>query len=173
MSKRLSNLNNKIRSWDDALRLRNIWAMKGETVAFTNGCFDILHLGHVSYLAQAADTAQHLIVAINTDASVKALEKAPNRPINPEIARAMVLSALSFVDAVVFFEQHTPLEIIETLKPDVLLIMLSKTIFRRKTISLVLISSNLTEAPFKPFLLWKDIQRLVFLPKASNANPLF
>lgn len=121
MSKRLSNLNNKIRSWDDALRLRNIWAMKGETVAFTNGCFDILHLGHVSYLAQAADTAQHLIVAINTDASVKALEKATNRPINPEIARAMVLSALSFVDAVVFFEQQTPLEIIETLKPDVLL----------------------------------------------------
>ena len=121
MSKRLSNLNNKILSWDDALRLRNVWAMKGETVAFTNGCFDILHLCHVSDLAQAADTAQHLIVAINTDASVKALEKAPNRPINPEIARAMVLSALSFVDAIVFFEQHTPLEIIETLKPDVLL----------------------------------------------------
>ena len=121
MSKRLANLNHKILSWDDALRLRNVWALKGEKVAFTNGCFDILHLGHVSYLAQAADTAQHLIVAINTDASVRALEKAPNRPINPEVARAMVLSALSFVDAVVFFEQHTPLEIIETLKPDVLL----------------------------------------------------
>lgn len=121
MSKRLANLNHKILSWDDALRLRNVWALKGEKVAFTNGCFDILHLGHVSYLAQAADSAQHLIVAINTDASVRALEKAPNRPINPEIARAMVLSALSFVDAVVFFEQHTPLEIIETLKPDVLL----------------------------------------------------
>jgi rfaE bifunctional protein nucleotidyltransferase chain/domain len=121
MSKRLANLNHKILSWDDALRLRNVWALKGEKVAFTNGCFDILHLGHVSYLAQAADTAQHLIVAINTDASVRALEKAPNRPINPEIARAMVLSALSFVDAVVFFEQHTPLEIIETLKPDILL----------------------------------------------------
>lgn len=121
MSKRLANLNHKILNWDDALRLRNVWALKGEKVAFTNGCFDILHLGHVTYLAQAADTAQHLIVAINTDASVRALEKAPNRPINPEIARAMVLSALSFVDAVVFFEQHTPLEIIETLKPDVLL----------------------------------------------------
>ena len=121
MSKRLANLNHKILNWDDALRLRNVWALKGEKVAFTNGCFDILHLGHVSYLAQAADTAQHLIVAINTDASVRALEKAPNRPINPEIARAMVLSALSFVDAVVFFEQQTPLEIIETLKPDVLL----------------------------------------------------
>jgi rfaE bifunctional protein nucleotidyltransferase chain/domain len=121
MSKRLSNLNNKVLSWDDALRLRNIWALKGESVAFTNGCFDILHLGHVSYLAQAADTAQHLIVAINTDASVRALDKAPNRPVNPEAARALVLASLGFVDAVVLFEQNTPLEIIENLKPDVLL----------------------------------------------------
>ena len=121
MSKRLTNLQHKILNWDDALRLRNVWALKGEKVAFTNGCFDVLHLGHVSYLAQAADTAQHLIVAINTDASVKALDKAPNRPINPEMARAQVLAALSFIDAVVFFEQHTPLEIIEVLKPDVLL----------------------------------------------------
>lgn len=121
MSKRLTNLQHKILNWEDALRLRNVWALKGEKVAFTNGCFDILHLGHVSYLAQAADTAQHLIVAINTDASVKALDKAPNRPINPEMARAQVLAALSFIDAVVFFEQRTPFEIIETLKPDVLL----------------------------------------------------
>lgn len=121
MSKRLSNLNNKILSWDDALRLRNIWALKGESVAFTNGCFDILHLGHISYLAQAADTAKHLIVAINTDTSVKALDKAPNRPINSEMARAMVLAALSFVDAVVLFEQQTPLELIERLQPNFLL----------------------------------------------------
>ncbi|MFM7007154.1 MAG: adenylyltransferase/cytidyltransferase family protein [Flavobacteriales bacterium] len=121
MSQRLTFVENKILSWDDALRLRNIWALKGEKVAFTNGCFDILHLGHVSYLAQAADTAQHLVVAINTDASVQALNKAPNRPINPETARALVLAALGFVDAVVFFEQNTPLQIIETLKPDILL----------------------------------------------------
>lgn len=121
MSQRLTFVENKILSWEDALRLRNIWALKGEKVAFTNGCFDILHLGHVSYLAQAADTAQHLIVAINTDASVQALNKAPNRPINPESARALVLAALGFVDAVVFFEQNTPLQIIETLKPDILL----------------------------------------------------
>lgn len=121
MSKRLSNIQNKILSWEDALRLRNIWALKGEKVAFTNGCFDILHLGHVSYLAQAADTAQHLIVAINTDDSVKTLNKAPNRPINPETARAIVLASLSFIDAVVFFEHDTPLEIIAQLKPDVLL----------------------------------------------------
>jgi rfaE bifunctional protein nucleotidyltransferase chain/domain len=121
MSQRLTNLQNKILSWEEAQRQRNVWAMKGESVAFTNGCFDILHLGHVSYLAQAADTAKHLIVAINTDLSVKALEKAPNRPINSEMARAMVLAALSCVDNIVFFEQNTPLEIIETLRPDILL----------------------------------------------------
>ena len=103
MSKRLTNLENKILSWEEAQRRRNIWALKGETVAFTNGCFDILHLGHVSYLAQAADTAKHLIVAINTDLSVKALGKAPNRPINSEMARAMVLAALSCIDNIVFF----------------------------------------------------------------------
>lgn len=121
MSHRLTFVQNKILNWEDALRLRNIWALKGEKVAFTNGCFDILHLGHVSYLAQAADTAQRLIVAINTDASVQGLNKAPNRPINPEAARALVLAALGFVDAVVLFEQNTPLQIIETLKPDILL----------------------------------------------------
>lgn len=121
MSKRFENLQHKILNWDDALRLRNVWALKGESVAFTNGCFDILHLGHVSYLAQAADTAKHLIVAINTDASVRALNKAPNRPIHSEAARAIVLAALGFVDAVVFFEEDTPLQIIETLRPDILL----------------------------------------------------
>lgn len=121
MSKRFENLQHKILNWDDALRLRNVWALKGESVAFTNGCFDILHLGHVSYLAQAADTAKHLIVAINTDASVRALNKAPNRPIHTEAARAIVLAALGFVDAVVFFEEDTPLQIIETLRPDILL----------------------------------------------------
>jgi rfaE bifunctional protein nucleotidyltransferase chain/domain len=121
MSKRFENLQHKILNWDDALRLRNVWALKGESVAFTNGCFDILHLGHVSYLAQAADTAKHLVVAINTDASVRSLNKAPNRPIHTEAARAIVLAALGFVDAVVFFEEDTPLQIIETLRPDILL----------------------------------------------------
>ena len=121
MSKRLTNLQHKILSWDDALRLRNVWALKGEKVAFTNGCFDILHLGHVSYLAQAADSAKRLIVGINTDASVRLLEKATNRPINTQDARALVLASLSCVDAVVLFEQQTPLELIEALKPDVLL----------------------------------------------------
>jgi rfaE bifunctional protein nucleotidyltransferase chain/domain len=118
---RLHNIQHKILSWEDALRLRGIWALQGHKVAFTNGCFDILHLGHVSYLAQAADSAKRLIVGINTDASVRLLEKAPNRPINAQDARAMVLASLSCVDAVVLFEQQTPLELIECLKPDVLL----------------------------------------------------
>jgi len=121
MSKRLHNIQHKILTWEEALKLRGIWALQGQKVAFTNGCFDILHLGHVSYLAQAADSAKRLIVAINTDASVRLLEKAPNRPINSQDARAMVLASLSCVDAVVLFEQQTPLELIEVLKPDVLL----------------------------------------------------
>lgn len=121
MSTRLTNIQHKILSWEDALKLRGIWALQGQKVAFTNGCFDILHLGHVSYLAKAADSAKRLIVGINTDASVRLLEKAPNRPINAQDARAIVLASLSCVDAVVLFEQQTPLELIETLKPDVLL----------------------------------------------------
>ena len=121
MSTRLTNIQHKILSWEDALKLRGIWALQGQKVAFTNGCFDILHLGHVSYLAQAADSAKRLIVGINTDASVRLLEKATNRPINAQDARAIVLASLSCVDAVVLFEQQTPLELIETLKPDVLL----------------------------------------------------
>ena len=91
MSTRLTNIQHKILSWEDALKLRGIWALQGQKVAFTNGCFDILHLGHVSYLAQAADSAKRLIVGINTDASVRLLEKAPNRPINGQDARQVPL----------------------------------------------------------------------------------
>lgn len=120
MSKRIDHLQHKIVSWEDALRLKGIWALHNKKVAFTNGCFDILHLGHISYLAQAADTADHLIVGLNTDASVRLLEKAPNRPVNPQDARALLLAALSFVDAVVLFEEQTPLELIQKLQPDVL-----------------------------------------------------
>ena len=121
MSKRLTNIEHKILSWEDALKQRGIGELQGQKVAFTNGCFDILHLGHVSYLAQSADTAQRLIVGINTDASVRMLDKAPNRPIHQQQARAIVLAALSCVDAVVLFDEQTPLELIKLLKPDVLL----------------------------------------------------
>jgi rfaE bifunctional protein nucleotidyltransferase chain/domain len=89
-------------------------------IVFTNGCFDILHRGHVTYLAKAADLGDILVVAINTDQSVRQLGKGSDRPVNPEDARALVLAALDCVDVVVTFDQQTPFDIIETLVPDVL-----------------------------------------------------
>lgn len=91
----------------------------GAKVVFTNGCFDILHLGHVEYLAKAADMGDVLVVGLNTDASVKRL-KGEERPINNQDARALVLASLSFVDAVVLFDEDTPYELIKTIRPDVL-----------------------------------------------------
>lgn len=96
------------------------WKNSGEKVVFTNGCFDILHEGHVTYLAKAADFGSKLIIAINTDASVKRQGKGEERPINPESSRALILASLGFVDGVVFFDEYTPVSVIELLKPDVL-----------------------------------------------------
>ncbi len=96
------------------------WKAAGEKIVFTNGCFDILHLGHVDYLEKAATKGTKLIVAINTDSSVKKL-KGENRPVNNEQARARILAALGFVDAVTFFSDDTPEAIIETLIPDILI----------------------------------------------------
>ena len=93
---------------------------EGKTIVFTNGVFDILHPGHVRYLRDARALGDLLIVGVNSDRSVKALGKAPNRPINPEHERAEVLSALASVDAVVVFDEDTPHEIISALQPDVL-----------------------------------------------------
>lgn len=117
---RLASLENKIVSLEDAKRRVNMWHLKNDKVVFTNGCFDILHKGHVTYLAKSAELGDRLIVAINTDASVREQGKGENRPINPEDARATVLAALGFVDMVVFFSENTPLKVIEFLQPDVL-----------------------------------------------------
>ncbi len=97
------------------LRLRS----KGQKVVFTNGCFDILHPGHVSYLEKASRMGDVLVVGLNSDASVRAI-KGKDRPINKERDRAYVLSALSFVDYVTIFGEDTPELIIKKLKPDVL-----------------------------------------------------
>jgi rfaE bifunctional protein nucleotidyltransferase chain/domain len=105
---------------EDAKRLIAMWHLKGDKVVFTNGCFDILHKGHVTYLAKAAELGKRLIVAINTDKSVKKQGKGDDRPINSEDARAIVLTALGFVDLVVFFDDQTPQSLIEFLVPDVL-----------------------------------------------------
>ena len=117
---RLASLENKIVSLEDAKRRMNMWHLKNDKVVFTNGCFAILHKGHVTYLAKSAELGDRLIVALNTDASVREQGKGENRPINPEDARATVLAALGFVDMVVFFNDQTPLQVIEMLQPDVL-----------------------------------------------------
>ncbi len=91
----------------------------GRKVVFTNGCFDILHVGHVRYLGKAAGLGDRLVVALNTDASVKRL-KGPERPLNPEKERAEVLAGLSCISYLVFFDEDTPEKTIKALKPDVL-----------------------------------------------------
>lgn len=95
------------------------WRVTGKTVAFTNGVFDILHRGHIFSLSQAAAEADYLIVGLNSDASTKRL-KGNSRPVNDEQSRALVLAALLMVDMVVIFEEDTPLNLITTLQPDVL-----------------------------------------------------
>ena len=92
----------------------------GRVVVFTNGVFDILHPGHIRYLRDARALGELLIVGVNSDRSVKALNKAPNRPINSESERAEVLAALAAVDAVVIFDEDTPHEIISAIQPDIL-----------------------------------------------------
>ena len=91
----------------------------GKTIAFTNGCFDILHEGHIASLSQAASEADILIVGVNSDASTKRLKGEP-RPINNEHSRSLLLASLLMVDAVVIFEEDTPLHLITSLQPDVL-----------------------------------------------------
>lgn len=95
------------------------WKVTGKTVAFSNGCFDILHEGHIFSLSQAAKEADYLIVGVNSDASTKRL-KGNERPINNEHSRALLLASLVIVDAVVIFEEDTPLELITAILPDVL-----------------------------------------------------
>lgn len=120
MSQKLHDIQHKIFNLDNFVELRDEMRSRGQKIVFTNGCFDILHLGHVTYLGQAADLGDFLVIAVNNDASVRAQNKAPNRPINPENARALILAALSFVDAVVIFSEDTPINLIQQIQPDVL-----------------------------------------------------
>jgi len=117
---RLEYLKAKIVDRERALKLVNGWKMKGEKIVFTNGCFDILHKGHVTYLAKAAEMGERLVVGLNSDASVKRQGKGENRPVNAEDGRLAVLAALGFVDLVVLFDADTPVELIEFIQPDVL-----------------------------------------------------
>ncbi len=91
---RLAFIEAKVITVQQAAQMAEMHRLKNQKIVFTNGCFDLLHLGHITYLAQAASLGDKLFVALNDDASVRALEKGENRPINPELARAMVLAAL-------------------------------------------------------------------------------
>ncbi|MFO7998444.1 MAG: D-glycero-beta-D-manno-heptose 1-phosphate adenylyltransferase [Bacteroidales bacterium] len=97
----------------------NDWRSSGKKLVFTNGCFDIVHLGHVDYLSKAAELGDVLVVGLNTDVSVRRI-KGPGRPITDESARAFILASFGFVDAVVMFEEDTPYSLIRTIQPDVL-----------------------------------------------------
>ncbi len=116
---KLQWITQKIHSRETLIRQCHIWRQSSRKIVFTNGCFDILHHGHLDYLARAADCGNVLIVGVNTDASVKAL-KGPERPVTAEADRAFQLAALLCVDAVCLFEEATPLALIEALQPDVL-----------------------------------------------------
>lgn len=97
----------------------NRWRFHNKKIVFTNGCFDILHLGHIDYLSKAADLGDVLIIGLNSDASVAGL-KGKGRPVNDERSRACVLAALHFTDAVVLFNSPTPYDLIQFIQPDVL-----------------------------------------------------
>lgn len=111
----IQSIESKIITADYWQGLRGLY----QKVVFTNGCFDVLHRGHVTYLAQARDLGDCLVVGLNTDASVKRL-KGESRPINNENDRAFVLAALSSIDYIVLFEEDTPKNLIEQIKPDIL-----------------------------------------------------
>lgn len=110
----------KIMDRKAAARWVNDLQGEGKLVVFTNGCFDLLHPGHVAYLEEARSLGDALIVGLNTDASVARLSKGPGRPVTPEADRARVLAALACVDRVVLFGEDTPLALITLLQPDIL-----------------------------------------------------
>ncbi len=119
MMDKFAYLQSKIINEKELLPLLNVGRFKNKKIVFSNGCFDILHRGHVEYLSKAAGLGDILVMGLNTDNSVKRL-KGENRPVQDQISRSLVLASLFFVDYVVYFEQDTPLELISYLKPDIL-----------------------------------------------------
>ncbi len=119
MNKSLEILNSKILDKERLLVKLTDWKEEDKKIVFTNGCFDLIHLGHIELIARSADLGDILIIGVNTDNSIKRL-KGKNRPIVEEISRAKQLAALEFVDAVVFFDQDTPIDLIKMINPNVI-----------------------------------------------------
>lgn len=112
-------LQSKILTKEQLKPILNVLKFQGKKIVFSNGCFDILHRGHIEYLAKAASLGNKMVIGLNTDASVRRI-KGENRPVQDEISRAQVMAALHFVDFVVLFDEDTPFELINFLKPDIL-----------------------------------------------------
>jgi rfaE bifunctional protein nucleotidyltransferase chain/domain len=110
----------KIMDWEEARWIVQQVQSEGRKVVFTNGCFDLLHVGHIRYLQAAKALGDFLVLGLNDDASVRRLSKGSERPLTPQAERAEILAALACVDAVVIFNQDTPLDLILTLRPDIL-----------------------------------------------------
>ena len=115
----LKQINSKIYTLDDMKTQVEKWRSNEKEIVFTNGCFDILHRGHIEVLAKTANLGNRLIIGLNSDSSVKKL-KGKNRPINDEDSRCLLLAALTFVDAVILFSEETPYHLISEIKPDIL-----------------------------------------------------
>ncbi|MBI3500894.1 MAG: D-glycero-beta-D-manno-heptose 1-phosphate adenylyltransferase [Bacteroidetes bacterium] len=116
----LEIIRQKIVPLEQLQRNLHVWRMKDYKTVFTNGCFDLLHHGHIDYLSKASDLGDILIIGLNSDFSVKKLGKGKNRPIQNENDRALILSALQFVEAITIFHEDTPLELIKIVQPNVL-----------------------------------------------------
>ncbi len=112
-------IQNKVLNYSTLNHQLGLWRFMDKKIVFTNGCFDILHLGHIDYLCKAADLGDVLLVGINSDKSVSDI-KGPQRPINDEKQRSLVMASLHFVDRVIIFEEATPYELIKIIQPDVL-----------------------------------------------------
>jgi rfaE bifunctional protein nucleotidyltransferase chain/domain len=117
----LNRIKDKIVSLDNAVSLISQWKEQGEVIVFTNGVFDLIHQGHIAYLADAASFGTKLIIGLNADESVKTLEKGPARPIKDEESRGVILAAMEFVSTVIIFSDSTPYSLIQSLEPDVLI----------------------------------------------------
>lgn len=119
--KHFANIQDKIVGLTSLIEKVESWKNQNQKVVFTNGVFDLLHRGHIEYLAKAADCGNKFIIAVNADSSVKRLGKGDTRPLQDEKSRALIMAALIFVDAVIIFDADTPYDLISQLKPDVLI----------------------------------------------------
>lgn len=117
--KQLDIINSKFYTISSIQPMLRVWNFKGDKIVFSNGCFDLFHLGHVQYLAKAADLGTKFIIGLNSDASVKKI-KGNGRPIQSEESRKFILAALHFVDAVILFDEETPYNLIKAINPHIL-----------------------------------------------------